>query len=208
VNAFTRTGASRADQKQATRARILDVARQHLERSGFEGTSIRGIAGEAGVAAGTVLLHFKDKHDLLHAALFEDLERTWEAARDAAGRKRTLEGELGALADAFFAYYAKRPALSRTLLRESLFATPPWSERFAAQVASVHAHVAGLAAAARARGALREDADPALFGAAFFSFYYFALIAWLQGGHPDPSRLFRRMLAQHLDGLRTEKETR
>ena len=28
------------------------------------------------------------------------------------------------------------------------------------------------------------------------------LLAWLQGGHPEPLRMFRRMLAQHLDGVR------
>ncbi len=208
MNEFTKTPRTRADQKVATRARILEVARVHLERSGFEGTSIRGVATEAGVAAGTVLLHFNDKHDLLHAALFDDLEATWEAARAGGRRKRSLDAELQSIADAFFGYYAARPTLSRTLLRESLFATPPWSERFAAQVASVHAHVAGLGTEARVRGDLRAEADPALLGAAFFSFYYFALIAWLQGGHPDPSRLFRRMLAQHLDGLRSEKGSR
>lgn len=196
MNAFIRT-----DQKAATRARILDVARAHLERDGFEATSIRGVAAEAGVAAGTVLLHFADKQDLLHAALFEDLEARWAVARKGA-RHRSLEADLVAVARAFFEHYAARPTLSRALLRESLFAAPPWSERFAGQVAEVHAHVAALAIRAQERGELRADVDVALLGAAFFSFYYFALIAWVQGGHPDPERLFRRMLAQHLDGLR------
>ena len=35
-------------------------------------------------------------------------------------------------------YYQKRPALSRTLLTESLFAHPPWTQKFRAQVAMVH----------------------------------------------------------------------
>lgn len=192
---------TRADQKAATRARILDVARAELERSGFEATSIRGVAKAAGVAAGTVLLHFRDKQDLLHAALFDDLERTWAEAKASAKRK-SLEDDLARLARTFFDYYAARPALFRTLLRESLFASPPWAERFAAQVAAVHAHVAALAIEAKARGEIDAAVDVALLGASFFSFYYFALLAWAQGGHPDPARLFRRMLAQHVDGLR------
>jgi AcrR family transcriptional regulator len=183
------------------------VARAQLERVGYEATSIRSVAGEAGVAAGTVLLHFRDKLDLLHAALFDELTRTWAQARLAAQpaqrtRARPLEEDLTALARAFFDYYAARPALSRALLRESLFAAPPWSARFAAQVAEVHGHVVALAAAAEARGELGPGLDGPLLGAAFFSFYYFALLAWLQGGHPDPARLFRRLLAQHLRGLR------
>jgi hypothetical protein len=95
--------------------------------------------------------------------------------------------------------------LSRALLRESLFASPPWSERFAEQIAEVHAHVAALATEAKRRGELAASADVALFGASFFSFYYFALLAWLQGGHPEPLRLFRGMLAQHLVGLRPDR---
>jgi AcrR family transcriptional regulator len=200
VNVFIQPR-GRAAQKQATRARLLEVARAQLERDGYEATSIRSVASEAGVAAGTVLLHFRDKLDLLHAALFDELARTWARARRTA-KGDSIEQDLTALARAFFDYYAARPALSRALLRESLFAAPPWSARFAAQVGEVHAHVVALAAAAEARGELAPGVDAALLGAAFFSFYYFALLAWLQGGHPDPLRLFRRLLAQHLGGLR------
>ncbi len=192
---------SRAAQKAETRARILEIARTELQDKGFDATNLRDIADKAGVAAGTVLLHFSDKRELLHAALFDDLEATWTAARKKA-RHRSLEADLTSLARAFFAYYAARPLLSRVLLRESLFAEPPSSERFAKQVAEVHAHVAKLAIGARERGELSETVDVALLGAAFFSFYYFALLAWLQGGHPDPERLFRRLLVQHLDGAR------
>lgn len=190
--------ASRADQKASTRARVLDVARTLLESGGYEATSIRAVAKGAGVAAGTVLLHFPDKTQLLHAALFEDLERTWAEAK-ATAKRRSLKRDGEELARAFLAYYAKRPTLSRTLLRESLFASPPWSARFAAQVAEVHQHVAELAALATKRGELPEDTDPGLLGAIFFSFYYMTLLAWLQGGHPEPMRLFSRMWSQHLD---------
>jgi AcrR family transcriptional regulator len=202
VNAFSEpAGTARAAQKAATRARVLEVARAQLERDGYEATGIRSVARAAGVAAGTVLLHFRDKQDLLHAALADELERTWARARRTA-RGRSLEDDLHALARTFFDHYLRRPALSRALLEESLFAAPPWSARFAAQVAGVHAHVVTLVEAAKARGEIAADADAPLLGAAFFSFYYFALISWVQGGLPDPVRLFRRMLAQHLDGLR------
>jgi AcrR family transcriptional regulator len=196
----------RALRKAETRARILEVARAELESVGYEAANIRAIAKTARVAPGTVLLHFRDKQELLHAALFDDLERTWTAARKRA-RRRSLEEDLVALARAFFRYYAARPALSRALLRESLFAAPPWTERFARQTAEVHAHVATLATEAKARGEMSIDADVAVFGTAFLSFYYFALLAWAQGGHPDPARLMRRMLAQHLDGVKPRSRT-
>jgi AcrR family transcriptional regulator len=197
VNTFIERPVTRKAGKQATRARILEVAKAQLESLGFERTSIRGVAQGARVASGTVLLHFPDKRELLHAALFEDLERTWAAVRDTKG-KRTLRRDLSRIAKAFFDFYAQRPALSRALLRESLFAEPPWASRFAAQVADVHRHVATLAARAKERGEIEDRIDSDVLAASFFAFYYFALLAWLQGGHGDPLGLFERMLAEHL----------
>lgn len=193
------TATTRRDKKAATRARILSVARDRLEDVGFDATSIRDVAKDAGVAPGTVLLHFTDKSDLLHAALFEGLDRVWARAKKAP-RGKSLELELTAVARAFYAFYAARPALSRALLRESLFAAPPWSQRFAVQVGDVHAHVVARGRAARERGELSDAFDLDVLGAAFLSFYYFALLAWVQGSHEDPTRLFRRLLAQHLLG--------
>ena len=74
---------SRASQKAATRARILDAARALLESSGYEASNIRAVAAEAGVSTGAVLQHFQDKQDLLHAALFDDLEQRWAKVRAA-----------------------------------------------------------------------------------------------------------------------------
>lgn len=207
MNAFTKKPGRRDAQKDATRARILEAARDHFERHGFEAANVRAIAADAGVAAGTVLLHFADKRDLLHAALFDDLAATAaEAARD--DEPGTLEQRLHRLAAAFFAYYARRPALSKALLRESLFADPPWQARFAEQVGAAHGRVVALFEAARARGEVADDADAALFGVAFFSFYYFALIAWVQGAHPSPVALLDRLVAQHLCGLRPAANVR
>jgi AcrR family transcriptional regulator len=200
VNEFGKPAVGkRGAQKEETRARILQVAREHFERDGFEKANVRAIAEGAGVAAGTVLLHFQDKHDLLHAALFDDLAAVIDAALAARSQGR-LETRLRALARAFFAYYAERPKLAKTLLREALLAEPPWRERFTAQVTRVHAHVAGLVEAAKAQGDIAADVDAVVFGAAFFSFYYFALIGWVQGAIGDPVPLFERLLSEHVRG--------
>jgi AcrR family transcriptional regulator len=197
----------RAAQKQATAKLVLDAAREEFERVGFEAANIRAIAARAGVAVGTVVHHHGDKRELLHAALFEDLEATLREALAAVGRE-PLERQLGRLTRAVFRYYQKRPALSRTLLKEALFADPPWAQRFSSQVGAVHAAIARLATEAIGRGELRQDIEPALLGVAYFSFFYFALIAWVQGAHDQPVALFERLLAQHLDGLRPARPRR
>lgn len=191
----------RARRRDATARSVLAAAREAFETAGFEGANVRAIAARAGVSAGTVLHHYGDKRELLHAALYEWLEQTLARARRGLGGG-PLEADLSQLGGAVLRAYQRRPALSRTLLRESLLADGPWAQRFAAQVATVHAQVAALAREAVARGELRPDTDVALLGAAWFSFYFFALVSWAQGAHPAPARLLERLTAQHLAGLR------
>jgi AcrR family transcriptional regulator len=52
-----------------TRAAILGVAREAFAAKGFAGTSVRGIASDAGVDAALVHHYFKTKDDLFLAAL-------------------------------------------------------------------------------------------------------------------------------------------
>jgi hypothetical protein len=44
--------------------------------------------------------------------------------------------------------------------------------------------------------------DGALLAVSYFSFFYFALIAWVQGAHPAPVELVEHLVHQHLEGLR------
>jgi AcrR family transcriptional regulator len=192
---------SREEQKQATGRAILAAARGEFEEVGFDGANLRSIAARAGVSAGSIIHHYGDKRQLLHAALFDDLQETLDGALAAAGAG-PLEAQLVRLTEQVLNYYQRQPGLSRTLLKESMFAEEPWAERFAAQVAMVHGAIVALARQAVERGELRDDVDLALFGVAYFSFYYFALLAWVQGAHPNPLPLFERLLTQHLEGLR------
>lgn len=195
----------RAAQKEATGKAVLEAAREEFERVGFEAANLRAIAARAGVSAGTVLHHYGDKRELLHAALFDDLEETLRRALAELG-PGPLEAQLSALTRAVFGYYQRRPRLSRTLLKESLFADEPWAGRFTAQVGRVHGALARLAQEACARGELRPGVDGALFAAAYFSFFYFALIAWVQGAHGAPVEMVEHLMRQHLDGLRSSSK--
>src|SRR5205823_8095821 len=54
-----------------TRTKILEAAFQILARQGYENTSIKDIAEEAGVAQGLVHYHFKSKQQLVVSVLGE-----------------------------------------------------------------------------------------------------------------------------------------
>jgi AcrR family transcriptional regulator len=189
----------RLARKEATQARILEVARLHFERDGFDAASIRAIAAEAGIASGTVLLHFSDKLGLLHAALHDDLEAAIQRCL-ATPNRGPLLARLCGIARPFYAYYAKRPALSKVLLRESLFAEPPWRERFGEQLARVQARVVAIVEESRAKGEIAPATHAGLFAVAFSCFYYFALAAWIQERVETPMPMFEKLMAQHLAG--------
>jgi AcrR family transcriptional regulator len=190
----------RATQKARTREAVLAAARDEFEAVGFEAANVRSIARRAGVSAGTVLHHFHEKRDLLHAALFDDLEATLDRALSRVG-KGSLAKEASALGAAVFGFYQKRPALSRAALREALFAEGPWAQAFLAQVQRVHQALAVLARRDVDKGRLVRTVSPEVLGAAWLSFFYFALIGWVQGGVPAPLPLLKTLFAQHLAGL-------
>lgn len=131
------------------------------------------------------------------AALHEDLE----SVIDQTLRNPTRGGLLNricAIVKSFYAYYARRPGLSKILLRESWFAESPWKERFAEQGMRVSAHVATLVEEAKRKKELDRAADPQLFVAAFLSYYYLALLVWVQGGMESPMPLFKKLMADYL----------
>lgn len=63
------TETSRAARRARTAQRILDAARQEFATRGFDGATIRGIAGAAGVDASLVMQHYTSKAALFTAAV-------------------------------------------------------------------------------------------------------------------------------------------
>jgi len=61
-----------ADPKTKTRARLLRAATALFQTRGYQHTSVDDIAREAGVAKGTVYVHFKNKQELLFHAVAEE----------------------------------------------------------------------------------------------------------------------------------------
>lgn len=204
MNAVDESTGLRASQKAATRQAVLEAARDEFEAVGFDAANVRGIAARAGVSAGTVLHHFGEKRELLYAALFDDLEATLDRALQQP-RVGGLERQVSALGSAVFGYYQKRPTLSRTLLKESLFAEGVWASRFVGQTQRVHGALVAVSTQAIEAKQLSADARPEAIAAAWLSFFYFALIGWVQGAHATPLALVDSLFAQHLAGLRVTR---
>jgi AcrR family transcriptional regulator len=57
-----------------TRQRLIDVAGRHFARHGYDGTSVRAVAAEAGVAPNLITRYFGGKAELFAAATTVDLQ--------------------------------------------------------------------------------------------------------------------------------------
>jgi AcrR family transcriptional regulator len=60
---------SRDEQRERTRARIADAARRRFASDGYDRTTIRGVATDAGVDPALVMHYFGTKRDLFAAAV-------------------------------------------------------------------------------------------------------------------------------------------
>ncbi len=121
------TSQGEQSKRQARAERILDAAATLILRWGFDKTTIDDIAREAGVAKGTIYLHWKTRDDLLMALidhegskLAEDMRQ--RLARDPAGA--TLVGFVKHTTLATM----KNPLMKATLLNDTA-TLGKWSSR-------------------------------------------------------------------------------
>lgn len=94
--------------KAFKRDAILAAARSVFARDGLDGATLRAIAAEAGVAVGTVYLHYPAKEalyaDMLAGSLSDLLKSLREAVAKVPHAQQLMAGALG-----FYSFYRARP---------------------------------------------------------------------------------------------------
>ncbi|MFT3964257.1 MAG: TetR/AcrR family transcriptional regulator [Sphingobium sp.] len=103
----TKSPASRAKKKPSPtsqtekgsdrRLRILHAARHRFATSGFEPTTVRQIADDVGLLAGSLYYHFANKEEMLHETVRDAAYRLRDGAREIQARVDDPETRLVAL---------------------------------------------------------------------------------------------------------------
>lgn len=157
-------GQARQRAAAATRERILAAAAALLADHGSDGTTIAMVARQAGVAAGTVYLHFPDRDALLREVLAGALGQLKLALAEAAsGRaERSPAVDVRQRTAGLVAFATEHTDLAAVLFDPALLATPAGDEALEFLVASQTAALAE----GQARGWVRPDLEPALAGRA------------------------------------------
>ena len=190
----------RTRNKLDKRARIQAAAMRLFAERGFDATTTKAVADEAGVAAGTIFLYAQDKSDLLILAIHDELARVIEAQFMSMPDAPLLE-QLLRVFSGFLSFYEAHPKIAGAFVQTVVTKHGPNAVEMDRLTLSALQRIAGLVQAAIDRGELLSDVPPLLLAQNAFALYVSSLMAWLRGYAEDGRGLLRIALELQLRGL-------
>lgn len=166
-------------QKENTKQLVLTTAYKMFAEKGYNKTTMRGLAQEAGVGLGTIFKHFPDKSSLLVEAYQEDIRRIIINALKSIPQNGIIKQLLHVTGN-IYDFYAKSPDFSRTLISESLFLSGDAGNLLDKQLQLFLKDVAFLIQAAIERKELSEKIDILTATQVFAAFYFSILVMALK----------------------------
>jgi AcrR family transcriptional regulator len=158
----------RAEQKAATRARLLDAAEAVFSRRGFHGASVDEIAREAGATTGALYANFAGKEDLFLQLLDRTMAQDTRRYSEASGSATTAQAAARAGADRWMRVLSERPQYFPLFIEFWAYAVRNAAvrERFADRLAAFRVATGQIVAArAKAIGLELDDAQVQRLGA-------------------------------------------
>ncbi len=131
----------------ATRARVLQAARELSRKYGLEGLTAEAVASEAGVAKGTVFSHFGDMDGLLSHVLLERLDALRSGAAENAPQEPLLQSPVDALMErmmALIAVITDSPTILRLFLDNIGVTKPNCATEFVETLDALDAELAAF----------------------------------------------------------------
>jgi AcrR family transcriptional regulator len=177
-------GRKRSDQKLATRERITRAAWELFNRDGYDATTTKAVADRAGVAAGTVFVHARDKPELLFLVMGNMIQETVEQAFATLPDKAPFIDRVLHLFRGPVSYYARHPQVARAFIRMLPGADGPNAQQVNAGTFAFIQRLRGVITTAIDRGELASDFDVGLAASAIFALYFVNLMAWMTGLAP------------------------
>lgn len=183
----------RDQQKQQTRALIKETARKLITECGYEKTTMRALAEAAGVGVGTIALHFQDKRTLLLSTFYDEIGAVSLEAVESVPADAPLKEQFLYILHGLYRYYAQHALFLRSVVKEALFATGEWRDKYAAQFEAVLVLVAALVDAAKERGEAMSDVDSRGLAHVCWCLHVDTLINGLTDDTFDPDAMVARL---------------
>jgi AcrR family transcriptional regulator len=150
----------RQQQKEATRARVLDAARELFDTQGYQGTTIREVARHAGVSVGSVFTCYASKGEILSAVMDERLEGLYaELDRVVPHLRGSVADRLRSVYGIFFSVEARRSKLFLSHIAAAFDWTLPATARPYGRNRRLQGMLRDIVQTGVADGELRADLD-------------------------------------------------
>ncbi|HSV03675.1 MAG TPA: TetR/AcrR family transcriptional regulator [Phenylobacterium sp.] len=156
--AESRPPSLRQTQKEATRNRVLEAARELFDSQGYQGATIREIARYAGVAVGSVFTNFASKGEILSQVMAARLDGLYaELDRVVPHIRGTTADRLRSIFGVFFAFEAPRSKLFLSHIAAAYdWTLPPTARPF-----GTNQRLTDLLRECLIRGVAEGEVDPA-----------------------------------------------
>ncbi|TYL48136.1 TetR/AcrR family transcriptional regulator [Marinomonas sp. IMCC 4694] len=110
----------RQQQKTNTRTKIKTIAKHAFLSQGIEATSTRHLSDQAGIAVGTLFVHFPDKLSLVKDIFFDEMDAALRVAVVAQKVSASPIDYLLQMAQVLFDFYDEYAEFTRQVLLDSL----------------------------------------------------------------------------------------
>jgi len=150
---------ARQSQKEATRRRVMDAARDLFESQGFQETTVREIARAAGVSVGSVFTTFASKYEILSQVMQDRLDGLY------AELDRVIPHLRGSTADrlrTMFAVHFAFEVRHKRLFLSYISATYDWTRPASSTPMGRNRRLMGSIGECLAKGVAEGDVDPSL----------------------------------------------
>jgi AcrR family transcriptional regulator len=176
---------NRESKKADKRKRIREAARALFSKHGYDDTTVRMIARQAGVAHGTLSLYARDKRDLVLLIFNHEIAPTLDRALNAAAKKSKLLDKVMAYFSVLYEDAYSKLTLSRIHLQLNHYAAGMHSVEYYANRKRVSDFLEDAVRHAQKSGEIAHSEDPALLGKLFFFVESAALRWWIASDSPD-----------------------
>lgn len=206
--AMTETPAP-ATRSEDTRQKILDEAARLFRRLGYRSTTLRAIAREAGMEAGSLYYYFRSKDEILSEVFDLGITRVFDAVKQAVSGvgpekpwRARVRAAIKAHLDAFFVH----GDYTSTNIRIFGQAPPAVQERAMALRGAYENYWKTLLVQAQRAGEIRADADLKILRMFLFGAMNWTM-EWFKPGGISLTRLADTYTAYVFDGVDPGRET-
>ena len=176
----------RALAKKASQDKIVMAARKLFAEQGYDASTLRQIAKEAGLGLTTLFNHIRDKRELIYLIFDEEVSSTAVKAQAATRPWQTFQQKVLTISAFYFKLFSTEPVLSRILLSEILQQTPglPLEKHLALRDLMIQSFEQ-LAMEAQGNGQLRPELNPRAIARSIHFAFTGASRWWITEPSPD-----------------------